>query len=54
MSGTSILSRIAANRPNVRVLYMSGYTDNAIRHNGTLGPEPAFLQKPIWPPGVGA
>ena len=38
-----------ASRPGVRVLYMSGYTDNAIVRNGMLGASEAFLQKPFTP-----
>jgi DNA-binding NtrC family response regulator len=36
-------------RPQTKVLYMSGYTDNAIVHNGMLDKGIAFIQKPVTP-----
>jgi signal transduction histidine kinase/ActR/RegA family two-component response regulator len=48
-SGIELADQLRAARPDVRVLYMSGYTDNAIVRNGMLGESAAFLQKPFTP-----
>jgi two-component system, cell cycle sensor histidine kinase and response regulator CckA len=46
MSGTELSSRLASLRPGMKVLYISGYTDDAIVHHGvTQGTH--FLQKPF-------
>ena len=49
LSGVELAEQLRAARPDVRVLYMSGYTDNAIVRNGMLGATEAFLQKPFTP-----
>ncbi|MFA6147757.1 MAG: response regulator [bacterium] len=47
MNGKELQGRIAAMRPGIRVLYMSGYTANAIAHRGVLDEGVAFVQKPF-------
>jgi CheY-like chemotaxis protein len=49
MNGRELAQRLLAIRPELRVLYMSGYTDNAIVHHGILEPEVAYVQKPLLP-----
>ena len=49
MSGTDLASRLETLRPGVRVLYMSGYTDDAVFRHGLLEKGRVFLQKPFTP-----
>ena len=51
MSGPQLAEALAGERPEMRVLFMSGYTDAAIVRHGVLPAGMAFLQKP-FPPGV--
>lgn len=49
MSGPAVYEALRALRPNVRVLYMSGYADGAIVRTGVLDEGQPFLQKPFTP-----
>jgi two-component system cell cycle sensor histidine kinase/response regulator CckA len=49
IGGQELARRLAAERPRMRVLYMSGYTDDAIVQHGSVDPNIAFLPKPITP-----
>ncbi|HTK29681.1 MAG TPA: ATP-binding protein, partial [Vicinamibacterales bacterium] len=46
-SGPRLFDRLAAIRPDLKVLYVSGYTGEAIVHQGQLDPGVKFLQKPF-------
>ena len=47
MSGVVLVERLRRTQPDLKVLYMSGYTDNAIIHHGVLESGPPFIQKPF-------
>lgn len=47
MGGPELARRLSGIRPDMRVLYISGYTDDAIIHHGVLTEGTAFLQKPF-------
>lgn len=47
MNGQEVAQRAAKGNPKLRVLFMSGYTDDAIVHHGVLDQEISFIQKPF-------
>jgi FixJ family two-component response regulator len=47
ISGRELSERLAFVHPAMKVLYMSGYTDDAVVLHGVLAEEMAFLQKPF-------
>jgi|HubBroStandDraft_6_1064221.scaffolds.fasta_scaffold27728_3 two-component system cell cycle sensor histidine kinase/response regulator CckA len=48
-SGPELAKQLSALDPAMKVLYMSGYTNTAIVHNGALDPGVAYIQKPFTP-----
>ena len=46
MTGRQLAEEVAKRRPGIKVLYTSGYTDNAIVHQGRLDPGVLMLTKP--------
>jgi CheY-like chemotaxis protein len=49
MSGRELARRVAALQPEIRMLFMSGYTEDAVVGRGVLNADAAFLQKPFPP-----
>ncbi len=47
MGGRELAKKLLALRPNISVLYLSGYTEDAVITQGAVGPATAFLQKPF-------
>jgi len=54
MTGPELARRLTAHRPAMKVLFMSGYTDDAILHHGVLEPGTEFLQKPFTAESLGS
>ena len=49
MSGRELADQLKARRPDLHVLFMSGYTDDAVLRHGVLEPGLAYLEKPFRP-----
>ena len=49
LGGKALAEQLSATYPKLKVLFMSGYTDDAIVHHGVLEPDIDFLQKPFSP-----
>ncbi|HTK96183.1 MAG TPA: response regulator, partial [Terriglobales bacterium] len=49
MSGRELAEELERRFPRIKVLYMSGYTDDAVLQRGVLAAGSAFLQKPFSP-----
>ena len=49
MSGPAVAEKVSAVRPGIKVIYMSGYTDDAVLHHGVLSEDMPFIQKPFSP-----
>jgi signal transduction histidine kinase/ActR/RegA family two-component response regulator len=49
LSGVDLAARLQAERPGLRVIFISGYSDDAIERHGVLAPDSVFIQKPIPP-----
>jgi PAS domain S-box-containing protein len=47
IGGRELAERVLAVRPDIKILYMSGYTDQAVVHQGILGTDAPLLQKPF-------
>jgi two-component system, cell cycle sensor histidine kinase and response regulator CckA len=53
MSGREVAERLTAFRPGLKVLFMTGYTDDAVVRHGIQGGETALIQKPFTPLSLG-
>jgi len=49
MTGPSIVDLVAPTRPEMKVLFVSGYSDESVTRLGLAGPGRAFLSKPFGP-----
>jgi two-component system cell cycle sensor histidine kinase/response regulator CckA len=47
LSGRALAEKVRALRPGIRVLFISGYADDAVRRTGSLEADAAFLEKPF-------
>jgi FixJ family two-component response regulator len=49
MNGPELAARMSSSRPGMRVLFISGYAESALAHEGRLEPGVDLLQKPFDP-----
>ncbi|HEY8853483.1 MAG TPA: response regulator [Gemmatimonadaceae bacterium] len=49
MNGSQLVETVLEARPDIRVLFMSGYTDDEVMRRGVIDGQTAFLQKPFTP-----
>jgi two-component system cell cycle sensor histidine kinase/response regulator CckA len=52
MSGSELVKRLTSLHPETKIVYMSGYTDNAIVHHGVLARGVNYIQKPFTMDGL--
>ena len=52
LNGRELASRLVDLRPDARVIFMSGYTDDAVTRHGVLEPGSAYVQKPFTPDAI--
>ena len=52
LNGRELATRLADLRPDARVIFMSGYTDDAVTRHGVLEPGSAYVQKPFTPDAI--
>ena len=49
MSGPDLVDRLRTMQPEIKALFMSGYTENVVIHHGMRGESEQFIQKPFAP-----
>jgi two-component system, cell cycle sensor histidine kinase and response regulator CckA len=54
MNGRELVTRLQTVRPELKVVYMSGYTNDVLIGTGALRPGMAFMQKPLRPDTLAA
>lgn len=54
MNGQELANKILAIYPNIRILYMSGYSPDIIAHHGSLNDNIRYIQKPFFQETLGA
>jgi PAS domain S-box-containing protein len=52
LNGRELATKLASLRPDARVIFMSGYTDDAVTRHGVLEPGSAYVQKPFTPDAI--